>query len=193
MSVGTSAKLIRQFSRNIENFFFVLLYREIVKKTFEEFKDPLQKLRLFGKNSAEKSCEKHRTILKLIKPNPKDVVETINTVWYIVFGQKIDFEHEIIENAETNIVQSVIIKTKICPLCSGLDKEKYFTMIPLEKLRSKNDGYACVLCAIMEGATNYILSIHNQPYRIKMNEIKCLLYGKDYFVLKIDLYKNDKG
>ncbi|MHA1298152.1 MAG: hypothetical protein ACTSO9_01780, partial [Candidatus Helarchaeota archaeon] len=105
-------------------------------------------------------------------------------------GQEIEFDHEIIENEEPYI-QSVIIKTNKCPLCSGLDKKKYFSNLKLEKLKSKGDGYACILCAMLEGATNFIMSIHKQPFRIKAREIDCLLYGKDYFILRFDLYKNE--
>ncbi len=190
MSIGAGAKIVRQFSRNIENFFFILLYREIVMKVFEEFEDPLPILRSFGSNAAETSCAQHKTILKLIKLNPGNVVDTVALVWYIVFGQEIEFEHEIVENKEEH-VRSVMIKTDKCPLCSGLSKNKYFGMLPLEKLKSKQDGYACMLCAMIEGATNYILGIHEQPYRFEAKEMDCKLYGKDFFVLKIDLYKTE--
>lgn len=188
MSVGTSAKLIKQFSRNIENLFFVLLYREIVLRIFQEFEDPLQILRKIGSIAAETSCEKHQTLLKLISPKPDDLVNTIILVWYIVFGQLLEFEHEIIKN-DTLDVNSVIIRIEKCPLCNGLDQNEYFASIPLEKFKAYQDGYACILLSMMEGATNFIMTLHNQPYRIKAREIGCQLYGKPLFELRFDMYK----
>ena len=188
MSIKTTAKIVGHFSRKIDHFFFVLLYREIIMKVCQEFEDPLPILRRFGSTAAETSCDKHRTLLKLVKTNPDKVADTISLVWYITFGQEIEFENEIIDYKEKN-VQSVIIKIKKCPLCSELNRNEYFNMIPLEKFKSSQDGYACVLCAMLEGATNYIMSVHKQPYKIKAIEAGCQLYGKSSFELKIELYK----
>ncbi|NVM04443.1 MAG: hypothetical protein HWN67_19120 [Candidatus Helarchaeota archaeon] len=188
MSIGTTAKIIKQFSRNIENLFFVLLYREIALKITQEFEDPLPILKRLGTIAAETSCKQHKTLLKLIKPKPGDLVNTITLIWYVVFGQQIEFEHETIENNTTDS-QGIIIKIKKCPLCSGLDKESYFNTLPLEKLKKHKDGYACVLLSMLEGATNYIMALHKQPYKIEAREIGCQLYGQPLFKLKFNMYK----
>ena len=188
MSIGPTAKLIKQFSRNIENLFFMLLYREISLKISQEFEDPLPILKRLGSIAAKTSCKQHKTILKLIKPKPTDLVNTITLVWYVVFGQEIEFEHEIIENTQSD-AQGIIIKIKKCPLCSGLDKEKYFNTLPLEKLKAHEDGYACILLSMLEGATNYIMTLHKQPYKIEAREISCQLYGQSLFKLKFNMYK----
>ncbi len=188
MSIGTTAKLIKQFSRNIENLFFMLLYREITLKVTQEFEDPFPILKRLGIIAAETSCKQHKTLLKLIKLKPGDLVNTITLIWYVVFGQQIEFEHETIEN-DVKDTQSIIIKIKKCPLCSGLDKESYFNVLPLDKLKKHDDGYACILLSMLEGATNYIMTLHKQPYKIEASEIGCQLYGEPLFKLKFNMYK----
>lgn len=185
-------KLISSFSRNIETIFFMLLYREITARVIKHFPDREEEiLKHFGREGARRSCARHQTVMKFAPEvtEPGKVKELVGFLWLVAFGRSPEFEYSI-EHKEDYFIVTLSIDE--CPVCSGLPR-KDLKAGELEIFKTKDDGYACILTGLIEGASKFLLDLHGRTEQIKIVESKCILNGQEKMEIKVSFGKNING
>ena len=182
----------RRFGVDIDGLFWDLLYRELIRTELELNTDNfLEIFKRIGAEASLGSAKRHPTVIKLFAPkSATDVLGYIQIVWATVFSEDLHSEELITEESEE--VTKTILKVDHCPICHGFgdDKEDFRELLK-ETIEKKGDGYACILLGMIEGLSNYIFELRNEPYTVKVREIECIALGGKQLVFEAILRKLD--
>ncbi|NVM29004.1 MAG: hypothetical protein HWN65_09170 [Candidatus Helarchaeota archaeon] len=178
--------IARQFGVDVDGLFWDLLYRELIRTELEinreNFIDIFKRI---GGEAAIGSAERHKTIMKLFAPKTAtDVMGYIQFIWSTVFSEDIEMSEEL-EQSEDGKITKVTLKVDRCPICQGFgDDAEDFPELIKETIQAKGDGYACILLGMIEGLSNYIFKLRNEPYKVKIREIECIALGGKQLVFE---------
>ncbi|MFX1293585.1 MAG: hypothetical protein ACFFD2_01815 [Promethearchaeota archaeon] len=186
--------IARHFGVDIDGLFWDLLYRELIRTELNLNKggDFLEIFKRIGGEASIDSAKRHSTIMKLFAPkSANDVLGYIQIVWATVFGMDIKMSEDLKTEESSNVTKTTL-KVDYCPICVGFgDDPEDFKELLKETLEHKGDGYACILTGMIEGLSNYIFELRNEPYKIEIHEKECIALGGTQLIFEATLTKID--
>ena len=186
--------IARQFGVDIDGIFWDLLYREIIRTELEHNREGnyLEIFRRIGGEASIGSAKRHTTVMKLFAPkSATDILGYIQIIWATVFGMDIQMTEDLVTE-ETGNVTKTILKVAHCPICQGFgDDPEDFPELLKEALGQKGEGYACILIGMIEGLSNYMFELRDDPYKIEIKEKECIALGGKQLIFEATLTKID--
>lgn len=185
--------IARQFGVDIDGLFWDLLYRELIRTELNLNENNfIEIFKRIGAEAAIGSAQRHETIMKLFTPkDAQDILGYIQFIWSTVFAEDIEMSEEM-QQAESGNTTKVTLRVNRCPICQGFgDDKEDFPELLKEKMGDKGDGYACILLGMIEGLSNYIFKIREEPYEIKIHEVECIALGGKQLVFEAILTKKE--
>ncbi len=186
--------IARQFGVDIDGLFWDLLYRELVRTELELNKDGnfLEVFKKIGGEASIGSAKRHSTVIKLFAPkSATDILGYIEIIWATVFGMDLETSGDLITEEQGNVTKT-ILTVKHCPICQGFgDDAEDFPDLLKETMGSKAQGYACILVGMIEGLSNYLFELRNEPYKVEIREKECIALGGKELVFEAILTKLD--
>jgi len=184
----------RHFGVDIDGLFWDLLYRELIRTELElnTEGDFIEVFKKIGGEASIGSAKRHTTVIKLFAPkSATDILGYIEIIWATVFGVELEMSDDLITEEEGNVTRT-ILKIAQCPICQGFgdDKEDFPDLLQ-ETLGQKGEGYACILIGMIEGLSNYLFKLREEPYRVKIVEKECIALGGKQLVFEALLTKLD--
>ncbi|MBN2155096.1 MAG: hypothetical protein JW776_03565 [Candidatus Lokiarchaeota archaeon] len=181
--VGRTAKF---FGRSVNLLFFTLLYREMYKEIVEVTGNETQAsqiLKMIGLNGTFESARRQMTVLRMFPNDPVRVMETLDIIWFVIFGTKLD-EYELQKiPREGEKYPDLIFRISKCPICGGYGSSP-LDSVDCNKIQPEESFYATGLVGMLEETANFILELKKNDYRILMQETKCFCRGDDVLELK---------
>ncbi|MBD3186195.1 hypothetical protein GF325_05150, partial [Candidatus Bathyarchaeota archaeon] len=199
------SRIVRLVGQKVNSLFYMLVYREIqaeiVNIAAEIGVEPAELSKEIGRRAARESAERHASILGLVPVNPKNtkkIVQYIETLWYILFGSKLeDYEIEAAELPDGN--QKVTFFIKKCPVCMGHEDDKgQFEEAYNAFKKKESEGYACLMAGMLEELARIIMENKNMDIRMDIREVQCFARGDKIMaveatVIPAEQYENRKG
>ncbi len=186
--------IARRFGVDIDGLFWDLLYRELIRTELEIDKegDYIGIFKRIGGDASIESAKRHTTVMNLFAPkSATDILGYIQIIWATVFGVDIQMSDDLITEEEGNITRT-ILKVEKCPICQGFgDDPEDFPDLLKETVGQKGQGYACILVGMIEGLSNYIFELRNEPYKIEIREKECIALGGKQLVFEAILTKTE--
>ncbi len=184
----------RHFGVDIDGLFWDLLYRELIRTELSLNRDGnfAEVFKNIGSEASIGSAKRHTTVIKLFAPkSATDILGYIEIIWATVFGVDLEMSEDLITEEEGNVTRT-ILKVAHCPICQGFgdDKEDFQELLK-ETLGQKGEGYACILVGMIEGLSNYLFELREEPYKVKIVEKECIALGGDQMVFEAILTKLD--